>query len=68
MEWIFFEACLKEKVICVPGRFFDVNPGKRRSHIKSRLTNFVRFSFGPSMEELERGVEKIKKIIKKSRS
>ncbi len=60
----FLEACLKEKVICVPGRFFDVNPGKRRSHIKSRLTNFVRFSFGPSMEELERGVEKIKKIVK----
>ena len=60
----FFEACLKEKVICVPGSFFDVNPGKRRSHIKSRLTNFVRFSFGPSMAELELGVEKIKRVIK----
>ena len=56
----FFEACLKEKVICVPGRFFDVNPGKRRSTLNP-LTNFVRFSFGPSMEELERVLKRLKR-------
>ena len=27
----FFRAALDRKVICVPGEFFDVNPGKRRS-------------------------------------
>ena len=26
----FFQACLKEKVIIVPGIFFDLNPSKRR--------------------------------------
>ena len=26
----FFQACLKEKVIVVPGIFFDLNPSKRR--------------------------------------
>lgn len=38
----FFEACLKEKCIVVPGIFFDLNPSKRRDlfdspcHRKSR--------------------------------
>jgi hypothetical protein len=26
----FFQACLEEKVIVVPGIFFDLNPSKRR--------------------------------------
>lgn len=29
----FFEELLKEKVICVPGLFFDVNPAKRVSRV-----------------------------------
>ena len=28
----FFREGLKEKVIIVPGVFFDVNPGNRRAH------------------------------------
>ena len=43
----FFRAALERKVICVPGEFFDVNPGKRRSGRPSRFRNYVRFSFGP---------------------
>ena len=27
----FFRAALEQKVIVVPGEFFDVNPGKRRA-------------------------------------
>ena len=27
---VFFELALDEKVICVPGLFFDINPNKRR--------------------------------------
>ncbi|HZY02913.1 MAG TPA: pyridoxal phosphate-dependent aminotransferase, partial [Anaeromyxobacteraceae bacterium] len=33
----FFRAALEKKVICVPGEFFDVNPGKRRSRHGSRF-------------------------------
>ena len=29
----FFDRALQEKVITVPGKFFDVNPGNRRSRV-----------------------------------
>lgn len=59
----FFEECLKEKTITVPGVFFDVNPGRRRRH--SRYDNFVRLSFGPSMNSLERGLAGIGNVVHK---
>jgi aspartate/methionine/tyrosine aminotransferase len=59
----FFEAALKKQVITVPGKFFDVNPGNRRGHIPSRLKTYVRFSFGPSMAEVERGLSRLKEVI-----
>ena len=49
----FFRAALDKKVIVVPGEFFDVNPGKRRSQRASRFRRYVRFSFGPAMDSLE---------------
>ena len=33
----FFRAALEQKVITVPGEFFDVNPGKRRARRGSRF-------------------------------
>lgn len=62
---VFFNECLKEKVIVVPGVFFDVNPGKRRSRFHSRYKNFVRISFGPSLETLKVGLESLRRVIKK---
>ncbi len=59
----FFDECLKEKTIVVPGIFFDVNPGQRREY--SRYENFVRLSFGPEMATLERGLAAIKRVIQK---
>ncbi len=59
----FFRAALKEKVIVVPGEFFDVNPGKRRHGRASRFKSYVRFSFGPSMSVLERAVERFERMI-----
>lgn len=59
----FFDAALPQKVITVPGKFFDVNPGHRRSHIPSRLNNYVRLSFGPKRDELLRGLEGLKRMI-----
>ena len=60
----FFKEALKKKVIVVPGEFFDINPGNRRPNRKSRFTQFARFSFGPSMDSLERGVESLRKMLK----
>jgi N-succinyldiaminopimelate aminotransferase len=59
----FFKAGLKEKVICVPGEFFDINPGKRRSGRPSRFRNYVRFSFGPEEEMVEEGVRRIVNMV-----
>ena len=59
----FFRAALQEKVICVPGEFFDVNPGKRRSHRPSRFRTYARFSFGPEEAVITEGVERIKNLV-----
>ena len=59
----FFRAGLEEKLIVVPGEFFDVNPGKRRNGRTSRFKGYVRFSFGPSMDVLERAIERIARMV-----
>ncbi len=59
----FFEAALSAKVIVVPGQFFDVNPGRRRPERPSRFASYVRFSFGPSMAAVERGLESLKQVV-----
>jgi len=59
----FFRAALGKKVICVPGEFFDVNPGKRRSQRTSRFRAHVRFSFGPSLPSLETACDRLEEMI-----
>jgi aspartate/methionine/tyrosine aminotransferase len=61
----FFKALVKEKVICVPGEFFDINPGKRRSGRPSRFRQYVRFSFGPEEPFVTEGVRRIQKVVGK---
>ncbi|KAI9257724.1 pyridoxal phosphate-dependent transferase [Helicostylum pulchrum] len=61
----FFEECLKEKVIVVPGIFFDVNPSHRRELFESPCHHFVRLSFGPPLDQLELGLKNIERVIKK---
>jgi hypothetical protein len=46
---------LKEKTIVIPGIFFDINPAHRRNLFNSPCHHFVRISFGPPLEDLERG-------------
>jgi aspartate/methionine/tyrosine aminotransferase len=60
----FFRAALEKKVIVVPGEFFDVNPGKRRSSRTSRFRQYVRFSFGPSRDNLEIALARLGELIK----
>jgi aspartate/methionine/tyrosine aminotransferase len=61
----FFQACLEEKVIVVPGIFFDLNPSKRRDLFDSPCHHFVRFSYGPKMDTLKMGLDGIERVVKK---
>jgi aspartate/methionine/tyrosine aminotransferase len=63
----FFRAALKEKVICVPGEFFDVNPGKRRAGRPSRFRDYLRFSFGPAEDVLDRAFDRLEAMIARAR-
>lgn len=63
----FFQHALEKNVIVVPGQFFDVNPGKRRSEIMSRFENYVRFSFGPELETLELGLSHLEELIQSAK-
>ena len=60
----FLKAALDEKVICVPGEFFDVNPGKRRAGRPSRFRQYARFSFGPDEDTVRTGVERIGRLTR----
>jgi N-succinyldiaminopimelate aminotransferase len=62
----FFRAALDEKVIVVPGEFFDVNPGKRRHGRASRFKSHVRFSFGPGMSVLEKAMDRFASLVKRT--
>jgi aspartate/methionine/tyrosine aminotransferase len=59
----FFKEGLTEKVITVPGIFFDVNPEQRRA--QGRYGNYSRISFGPDMPALARGLDGLERMIAK---
>jgi aspartate/methionine/tyrosine aminotransferase len=59
----FFREGLSEKVITVPGMFFDVNPGRRRRD--ARYHNYCRISFGPNMATLKRGLDALERVVRK---
>jgi aspartate/methionine/tyrosine aminotransferase len=58
-----FEHALSRKVITVPGVFFDVNPGRRRSR-GSRFHRYARFSFGPPGDVLERACDRLAELVR----
>jgi len=60
----FFRKALEHQVIVVPGEFFDINPGQRRAGRPSRFRHHVRFSFGPELAGLERGLSNLRRMIK----
>jgi aspartate/methionine/tyrosine aminotransferase len=64
----FFRAAIEERVICVPGEFFDINPGKRRSGRDSRFRGYARFSFGPEEKFVGEGVRRIAEMVERARS
>jgi hypothetical protein len=62
----FFRAALARKVMTVPGVFFDVNPGKRR-HGPSPFRQWVRFSFGPPMDNVKMGLDRLDTLVREAR-
>jgi len=58
----FFRRALDRKVMTVPGKFFDVNPGGVRPG-PSPLLQWMRFSFGPPMENLELGLDRLEAML-----
>jgi hypothetical protein len=58
-----FRAALDRNVITVPGEFFDVDPGKRRSGRASRFRRHLRFSFGPPLARLELALDRLKDLV-----
>ena len=63
----FFEELLKEKTIVIPGIFFDINPAHRRNLFHSPCHTFVRLSFGPPLEDLDKGLDAMGRVLKKVR-
>lgn len=59
----FFKRALERKVITVPGAFFDINPGRRRTGRASRFERHLRFSFGPRLEVLEQAVRRLERMV-----
>ncbi len=58
-----FERAVQNKIIIVPGEFFDINPGKRRPKKAALFDKYARFSFGPPMKELELGVKLLREVL-----
>lgn len=57
----FFRQALARKVMTVPGRFFDVNPGRLRSTPMIGET-WARFSFGPPIDNMRAGLDRLRAI------
>lgn len=60
----FFYECLNEKVMTVPGHFFDVRPYRTRP-AEEPLRHWVRFSFGPDRKTIETALTRIKKVVER---
>ncbi|CAE6451171.1 unnamed protein product [Rhizoctonia solani] len=63
----FFEELLKEKTIVVPGIFFEINPSHRRDLFSSPCHHFVRISYGPPIEDLNKGLDGIERVMRKAK-
>lgn len=58
-----FRAALQKKVMVVPGRYFDVNPGQDRVP-DAAYGQWVRFSFGPPEANVRLGLERLASLLR----
>ncbi len=59
---VFFEEALKRKVLTVPGYYFDIDPGRHRDDTGT-LDQWMRFSFGPPMDDMVRGLDRLEEML-----
>lgn len=62
----FMTEGFKHRVLTVPGEYFDVNPNRSRP-APSPSAKFVRFSFGPPMDNLRAGLDRLASMVKSFR-
>ncbi|MEO0649144.1 MAG: pyridoxal phosphate-dependent aminotransferase [Planctomycetota bacterium] len=60
-----YKRCLQNRVITVPGEAFDVDPGRRRRG-DSPYHSWMRFSLGPSLDNLRMGLDRLSKAIREA--
>lgn len=58
----FFHACLAEKVMTVPGRFFEIRPHRNRPEEES-YRQWARFSYGPPESVVRTGLERMGALL-----
>ena len=61
----FFRAALERRVMTVPGVFFDVNPSKLRT--SSPWRQWMRFSFGPDIDNVRTGLDRLAQMVREAR-
>ena len=59
----FHRRAFKHRVLTVPGEYFDINPEPRRPG-PSPLAGYVRFSFGPPMDNLRAGLDRLAEMVR----
>ncbi len=62
----FFRRALQRKVMTVPGKFFDVNPGAYRKG-ESPDASWMRFSFGPPLDNVKLGLSRLEEMLRETR-
>ena len=60
----FFHACLAEKVMTVPGRFFEIRPFRNRPAEES-YRQWTRFSYGPPEAVVRTGLERMARLLER---
>jgi aspartate/methionine/tyrosine aminotransferase len=63
----FMRSAFEAKVLTVPGEYFDVNPHRLRAG-ESPLKPWVRFSFGPPLENVVAGLDRLEGHLSRSKS
>ncbi|EPQ28630.1 uncharacterized protein PFL1_03933 [Pseudozyma flocculosa PF-1] len=63
---VMFEELLREKTIVVPGISFDINPAHRRNVISSPCEQYIRISYGPPLDQIDRGLDALERVIAKA--
>jgi len=59
----FMEQALDHQVIVIPGCAFDLSPRNCRKEQQGKWADFVRFSFGPELGEIEAGLDRLAQAL-----